>query len=69
MEGWRREVFQVTDVSKTEDAEALVERAVSDFGRLDLANAGGWDGVQVPLHENPPRSIAYAFVVPRAGTR
>ena len=58
----------MTDGSKPGDAEALVERAVSDFGRLDLANAGV-DGEQVPLHENPPRSFAYAFVVPRAGTR
>jgi len=37
-----RAVFQVTDVSKPEDAMALVARAVKEFGRLDLAfnNAG-----------------------------
>jgi NAD(P)-dependent dehydrogenase (short-subunit alcohol dehydrogenase family) len=47
-----RAVFQVTDVSKPEDAKALVERAVSEFGRLDLAfNNAGMDGEQVPLHE------------------
>jgi NAD(P)-dependent dehydrogenase (short-subunit alcohol dehydrogenase family) len=31
-----RAAFQVTDVSKPEDAKALVERAVKEFGRLDL---------------------------------
>jgi NAD(P)-dependent dehydrogenase (short-subunit alcohol dehydrogenase family) len=37
-----RAVFQVTDVSKPDDVKALVERAVKEFGRLDLAfnNAG-----------------------------
>ena len=37
-----RAVFQKTDVSKPADVKALVERAVSEFGRLDLAfnNAG-----------------------------
>jgi NAD(P)-dependent dehydrogenase (short-subunit alcohol dehydrogenase family) len=47
-----RAVFQVTDVSKPEDAKALVERAVSEFGRLDVAvNNAGIEGEQVPLHE------------------
>ena len=47
-----RAAFQVTDVSKPEDAKALVERAVKEFGRLDLAfNNAGTDGEQVPLHE------------------
>lgn len=42
-------VFQVTDVSKPEDAKALVQRAVKEFGRLDLAfNNAGADGEQVP---------------------
>src|SRR5258708_31411638 len=37
-----RAVFQKTDVSKPSDVKALVERAVSEFGRLDIAfnNAG-----------------------------
>jgi NAD(P)-dependent dehydrogenase (short-subunit alcohol dehydrogenase family) len=40
-----RAVFQVTDVSKPEDAKGLVERAVNEFGRLDLAfNNAGMDG-------------------------
>jgi NADP-dependent 3-hydroxy acid dehydrogenase YdfG len=45
-------LFQKTDVSKASDAKALVERAVAEFGRLDLAlNNAGMDGEQVPLHE------------------
>ena len=44
-------VFHLTDVSKPADVKALVERAVSEFGRLDLAhNNAGVDGQQVPLH-------------------
>lgn len=47
-----RALFQKTDVSKASDAKALVERAVAEFGRLDLAlNNAGMDGEQVPLHE------------------
>jgi len=47
-----RAVFQKTDVSKSGDVKALVERAVAEFGRLDLAfNNAGMDGQQVPLHE------------------
>ena len=45
-------VFQKTDVSKPSDVKSLVERAVSEFGRLDLAfNNAGVDGEQAPLHE------------------
>jgi NAD(P)-dependent dehydrogenase (short-subunit alcohol dehydrogenase family) len=51
MQAGGRAVFQVTDVSKPEDAKALVERAVTEFGRLDLAfNNAGMDGEQVALH-------------------
>ncbi len=47
-----RAVFQRTDVSKPDEVKALVGRAVSEFGRLDLAfNNAGMDGEQVPLHE------------------
>ena len=53
-----RAVFQVTDVSKPEEAKALVERAVKEFGRLDLAfNNAGADGEQVPLHEQDIENI------------
>ena len=52
VQGGGRAVFQKTDVSKPDDVKALVGRAVSEFGRLDLAfNNAGMDGEQVPLHE------------------
>ncbi len=47
-----RAVFQATDVSQPEDANALVQRAVGEFGRLDLAfNNAGTAGGEGPLHE------------------
>ena len=59
-----RAVFQVTDVSKPEDAKALVERAVNEFGRLDLAfNNAGMDGEQVPLHEQDIEKASFLFDV------
>src|SRR5258707_9242448 len=59
-----RAAFQVTDVSKPEDAKALVERAVSEFGRLDLAfNNAGVDGEQVPLHEQDVDKATMLFDV------
>jgi NAD(P)-dependent dehydrogenase (short-subunit alcohol dehydrogenase family) len=45
-------VFQRTDVSKPADVKGLVDKAVAEFGRLDVAfNNAGIDGEQVPLHE------------------
>ena len=42
-------MFQTTDVSKPADVKALVERAVSEFGRLDMAfNNAGVDGAAGP---------------------
>jgi NAD(P)-dependent dehydrogenase (short-subunit alcohol dehydrogenase family) len=47
-----RAEFQKTDVSRPGEVKALVERAVAEFGRIDLAfNNAGMDGQQVPLHE------------------
>ncbi len=44
--------FLRTDVSKVADVQALVNHAVTRFGRLDLAfNNAGIDGEQKPLHE------------------
>jgi NAD(P)-dependent dehydrogenase (short-subunit alcohol dehydrogenase family) len=59
-----RAVFQVTDVFKPEDAKALVDRAVKEFGRLDLAfNNAGMDGEQVPLHEQDIEKASSLFDV------
>jgi NAD(P)-dependent dehydrogenase (short-subunit alcohol dehydrogenase family) len=59
-----RAAFQVTDVSHPEDAKALVERAVKEFGRLDLAfNNAGTDGEQLPLHEQDVEKAAFLFDV------
>jgi NAD(P)-dependent dehydrogenase (short-subunit alcohol dehydrogenase family) len=59
-----RAVFQATDVSKPEDVKALVDRAVREFGRLDLAfNNAGMDGEQVPLHEQDIEKASLLFDV------
>src|SRR5687768_6985125 len=51
-----RAAFLRTDVSKADDVHALVQHAVKQFGRLDLAfNNAGMDGPQKPLHELDPR--------------
>jgi NAD(P)-dependent dehydrogenase (short-subunit alcohol dehydrogenase family) len=59
-----RAVFQKTDVSKHADVKALVERAVAEFGRLDVAfNNAGMDGQQVPLHEQDIEKASFLFDV------
>jgi len=59
-----RAVFQKTDVSRPGDVKALVERAVSEFGRLDIAhNNAGVDGQQVPLHEQDIEKASFLFDV------
>lgn len=45
-------VFQQTDVTKPDQVEALVDRAVREFGTLHLAfNNAGVEGDMGPLHE------------------
>jgi NAD(P)-dependent dehydrogenase (short-subunit alcohol dehydrogenase family) len=59
-----RAVFQKTDVSKPGDVKALVDRCVSEFGRLGLAfNNAGMDGQQVPLHEQDIEDASSLFDV------
>src|SRR5271156_3561473 len=59
-----RAVFQKTDVSRPSDVMALVERAVRDYGRLDIAfNNAGVDGQQVPLHEQDIEKASFLFDV------
>ena len=64
LQGGGRAVFQKTDVSKAADVKALVERAVKEFGRLDIAlNNAGTDGQQVPLHEQDIEKASFLFDV------
>jgi NAD(P)-dependent dehydrogenase (short-subunit alcohol dehydrogenase family) len=59
-----RAVFQSTDVTKPAEVQALVARAVQEFGRLDLAfNNAGTDGQQVPLHEQDIDKASFLFDV------
>ena len=59
-----RAVFHPTDVSRPADVRGLVERAVKEFGRLDLAfNNAGVDGQQVPLHEQDIEKASFLFDV------
>lgn len=57
-------MFQKTNVSRPDDVKALIGRAVSDFGRLDLSfNNAGMDGEQVPLQEQDIGRAAMLFDV------
>src|ERR1700722_15065091 len=57
-------IFQSTDVSKPAEGKALVDRTVSEFGRLDIAhNNAGADGEQVPLHEQDIEGASLLFDV------
>jgi NAD(P)-dependent dehydrogenase (short-subunit alcohol dehydrogenase family) len=59
-----RAVFQSTDVTKPAEVQALVARAVQEYGRLDLAfNNAGTDGQQVPLHEQDIDKASFLFDV------
>ena len=63
-QGGGRAIFQPTDVSKHAEAKALIERAVSEFGRLDIAhNNAGAEGEQVPLHEQDIEGASVLFDV------
>ncbi len=47
-------VFEKTNVTRTEEVEALIARAVQAFGRLDLAfNNAGIEGVASPVADYP----------------
>lgn len=53
-------IFQKTDVTQAADVAALVERAVKEFGRLDIAfNNAGFDGTQVPLAQQSEEDVSF----------
>ena len=57
-----RAAFHKTDVSRPGDVKSLVERATSEYRRLDLAfNNAGVDGQQVPLHEQDIEKASVLF--------
>jgi NAD(P)-dependent dehydrogenase (short-subunit alcohol dehydrogenase family) len=59
-----RAVFHKTDVRRPADVRGLVERVVTEFGRLDLAfNNAGVDGEQVPLHQQDIEKASFLFDV------
>jgi NAD(P)-dependent dehydrogenase (short-subunit alcohol dehydrogenase family) len=52
LENGGRAVFQKTDVSSEADIKALIDRALKEFGQLDIAyNNAGFVGVLGPLEE------------------
>jgi NAD(P)-dependent dehydrogenase (short-subunit alcohol dehydrogenase family) len=62
-------VFQRADIAEERDVAALVERAVREYGRLDIAfnNAGAF-GVRAPLAEQPLDSVDQLLAVNVRGT-
>lgn len=47
-------IFVKTDVSQASEVEALVDKTVETYGRLDFAfNNAGIEGKTLPLHEQP----------------
>lgn len=57
-------VFQRADVSRPEDVRSMVDRAVREFGKIDLAfNNAGYEGLQAPLHEQDDDQAESVFGV------
>jgi NAD(P)-dependent dehydrogenase (short-subunit alcohol dehydrogenase family) len=63
-------IFQRTDVAKAEDNAALVARAESEYGRLDLAfcNAGIFMEDSVPIDQMPDDQIERGIAINLTGT-
>ena len=57
-------IFQKTDVAQALEVEALVNRTVSEFGRLDIAfNNAGIDGSHLPLAEQSEKDVTHLLDV------
>ena len=51
-------IFVKTDVTQSEDVEALVNLTVKEFGRLDIAfNNAGIDGSHLPLAQQSEKDV------------
>ncbi|MBX3633126.1 MAG: short-chain dehydrogenase [Acidovorax sp. SCN 68-22] len=61
-------LFAAADVGKPEDCEALVQRAVQKFGRLDIAcNNAGIGGAQAPTADYPLDAWAQVIAINLSG--
>lgn len=61
-------LFAAADVGKPEDCEALVQRAVQKFGRLDIAcNNAGIGGPQAPTADYPLDAWAQVIAINLSG--
>lgn len=61
-------IFVMADVGKPSDAQALVERAVSHFGRLDVAcNNAGIGGPSAPIADYPLDGWAHVININLSG--
>ena len=55
-------IFVKTDVSKASDVEALMQKTVETYGRLDCAfNNAGVYGIEVPVHEYTEEDWEYVM--------
>lgn len=62
--GLRDGVGVVCDVSREDDVDALIERTLGEFGRLDIVvNNAGIDGVFTPLAESAPETFDQVIAV------
>jgi NAD(P)-dependent dehydrogenase (short-subunit alcohol dehydrogenase family) len=62
-------VYQQTDISRVEDVRRLVDRTVSEFGRLDFAfNNAAMGSKQSPIHEHNEEYTSNLFDTNLKGT-
>jgi NAD(P)-dependent dehydrogenase (short-subunit alcohol dehydrogenase family) len=62
-------IFQQTDISKSDDVQRMVDRAVTEFGRLDFAfNNAAMGSKQSPIHEHDEEYTSNLFDTNLKGT-